>query len=142
MDTKTYMVPIAGGDATIVANLDSVFSNDKISPDGKYIISSKSVKIKNITGADDYPQLGKSNVYIFDSLNYLHWDKWEDGKFDHVFFSSTANPSDAKDIMPDQPYDCPQKPFGGDEDHVWDPDSKHIVYVTKEKYGTEYTVSM
>jgi hypothetical protein len=29
-----------------------------------------------------------------------------------------------KDIMNDEPYDCPQKPFGGDEDYAWDPGVK------------------
>src|ERR1700741_2647902 len=41
---KTYMVPIAGGEATVVTNPDSLLNNDKISPDGKYIISDTSVK--------------------------------------------------------------------------------------------------
>jgi dipeptidyl aminopeptidase/acylaminoacyl peptidase len=48
---------------------------------------------------------------------------------------------DEKDIMPDEPYDCPQKPFGGDEDYVWRPDGKAVVYVTKKKYGKDYAVS-
>ena len=40
-----------------------------------------------------------------------------------------------------KPYDCPQKPFGGDEDYLWNPDGKHVVYVTKKKSGTAYTIS-
>jgi hypothetical protein len=47
----------------------------------------------------------------------------------------------AKDLMPNEPYDSPQKPFGGDEDFVWNPDGKHIVYVAKKKAGTEYALS-
>ncbi len=43
--------------------------------------------------------------------------------------------------MPNEPYDCPQKPFGGDEDYVWNPDGKHILYVAKKKFGKEYAVS-
>ncbi|HET9826113.1 MAG TPA: prolyl oligopeptidase family serine peptidase, partial [Chitinophagaceae bacterium] len=46
-----------------------------------------------------------------------------------------------KDIMRDEPYDCPQKPFGGEEDYTWSPDSKHIVYVCKKKYGKDYALS-
>ncbi|MFN7012707.1 MAG: S9 family peptidase, partial [Bacteroidia bacterium] len=45
------------------------------------------------------------------------------------------------DIMPNEPYDSPQKPFGGDEDYIWSPDSKSIIYVCKKKAGTEYAVS-
>ncbi|WP_153797202.1 S9 family peptidase [Foetidibacter luteolus] len=140
--TKTYRIAIAGGPAVEITNADSLKGNDRISPDGNYIISSEGVKLKNVYGSDFYPSLTKSNVQIYETLNYRHWDTWEDGKFDHVFFAPTGGSSIAKkDIMPDEPYDCPQKPFGGDEDFIWNPDSKHILYVTKKKYGTAYAVS-
>jgi dipeptidyl aminopeptidase/acylaminoacyl peptidase len=71
---------------------------------------------------------------------YRHWDTWEDGKFSHVILKS-ADGSVVKDLMPGQPYDCPQKPFGGDEDYLWNPDGKHVVYVTKQKQGTDYAIS-
>jgi hypothetical protein len=43
--------------------------------------------------------------------------------------------------MEGEPFDCPQKPFGGDEDYIWSPDSKKVLYVTKKLAGTEYAVS-
>lgn len=138
---KTYMAPVEGGAITEVYNTDSLLNDKNISPDGKYILGNEEVKIKKITGSDYYPELTKSNVYIFDDLMIRHWDTWEDGKFDHVFVTPKDNPSAKKDIMGDVPYDCPQKPFGGDEDYIWNPDSKHVLYVTKQKYGKEYTLS-
>ncbi len=140
---KSYAIPVNGGDAIWISNPDSMLNNEKISPDGKFIISSNEVKIKNVTGKDYYPELQKSNVYVFDNLNYRHWDEYEDGKFSHVFLAPLVNgkAGDAKDLMPGQPYDCPQKPFGGDEDFVWNPNSKEVVYCTKKKYGTAYTLS-
>ena len=97
----------------------------------------------NNSGSDLYPELTKSNVYIFDNLNYRHWDKWNTGSFNHVFFAPLINgkPGLPKDIMPGEPFDCPQKPFGGDEDYIWGPDSKSIIYVSKKKYGKEYALS-
>ena len=82
-------------------------------------------------------------MYVFTSLNYRHWDTWEDGKFDHVFLAPMINnkPGDAKDLMMNEPFDCPTKPFGGDEDFIWNPDSKHILYVAKKKFGTDYALS-
>lgn len=140
---KTYKIALAGGEPEEIKNAEDLLGNDKISPDGKFILSSNPVRELNITGADKYPDLPKSNAYVFTSLNYRHWDTWEDGKFNHVFVAPYANgkAGDAKDIMAGEKFDCPQKPFGGDEDYIWNPDSKRILYVTKKKFGTEYTVS-
>jgi dipeptidyl aminopeptidase/acylaminoacyl peptidase len=141
---KIYMIATSGGESVpLVQPLDSVQRNSKVSPDGKFIISTKEVQLQKVTGAQNYPDLPKSNVYIYNSLNYRHWDTWEDGKYEHVFVSPYANgvPGNGKDIMPNEPYDCPQRPFGGDEDFIWAPDGKHIVYVAKKKAGTEYAVS-
>jgi dipeptidyl aminopeptidase/acylaminoacyl peptidase len=137
---KSYKIPVTGGDAVEVSNADSLMVNDKISSDGKYIISSKDVQVKNVKGSDIYKDLPKSNAYVFTSLNYRHWDTWEDGKFGHVFVKSIVGDS-AKDIMYGEPYDCPLKPSGGDEDFVWNPDGKHIVYATKKSFGTAYAIS-
>ena len=140
---KYYSIPVTGGNATEINNADSLLVNDKISSDGKYSISSTAVLIKKVKGSDLYSDLPKSNVYVYTSLNYRHWDTWEDGKFDHVYVSSLLNGkvSESKDLMPDEAFDCPQKPFGGNEDFIWNPDSKHIVYVCKKKFGTDYAIS-
>lgn len=138
---KSYIIPINGGTPAEINKPDSLLANKNISPDGKYMLSNKEVKIKKISGQDYYPELTKSNAYIFDNLNNRHWDTWEDGSFDHVFVTPVGKTAEEKDIMPDEPYDCPQKPFGGDEDYIWRPDGKAVVYVTKKKYGKDYAVS-
>ncbi len=140
---KTYAIPISGGNPIPVSHADSMLANEKISPDGKYLISHAEVKIKKVTAKEFYPGLQKSNVYIFDNLNYRHWDTYEDGNFDHVMLAPLTNGKAGTpiDLMPGEPYDCPQKPFGGNEDYVWNPNSKEVVYCTKKKYGTAYAVS-
>jgi len=138
---KSYMIPVTGGTATEITNPDSLLNSKNLSPDGKYTLSDKEVKVKKIFGSDKYPELSKSNVYIFDNLGQRHWDEWEDGKFNHVFVTPVGKTEEGKDIMPDDPYDCPQKPFGGDEDYVWNPDGKHVVYVAKKKFGKDYAES-
>ena len=139
-NTKTYRIPVSGGNAELVSNADTLVYNSHISPDGKWKLSDSDVKIMNVYGSDFYPDLTKSNVQIYNSLLYRHWDTWEDGKFSHIFLSG-VNDADKKDLMSGEPYDCPQKPFGGDEDYIWNPDSKHVVYVTKQKQGTAYALS-
>lgn len=140
---KTYVIPVQGGNAVEAPGADSLVVNTKISANGKYIVSADEVQVINTKSSDIYPELPKSNAYVFNSLNYRHWDEWEDGKFGHVFIAPYENgkAGAAKDIMKDEPYDCPQKPFGGDEDFIWNPDSKHVVYVCKKKFGTDYAIS-
>ena len=140
---KMYAIPVTGGSPIQVSNADSMLVNEKISADGKYMISSAEIKVKKLTGKENYTDLQKSNVYIFDNLNYRHWDTYEDGNFDHVMLTPLQNgvAGTAIDLMPGEPYDCPQKPFGGDEDYVWNPNGKEVVYCTKKKYGTAYAIS-
>jgi len=140
---KTYKIPISGGMATEISDADDLLTKSNVSPDGKYIMSSKPVQMIKTKGNDLYPELTKSNAYVFTSLNYRHWDTWEDGKFDHVFVAPLLDgkAGDAKDIMAADSNDCPQKPFGGEDDYIWNPDSKHILYVTKKRFGTAYAIS-
>ena len=141
--SKTYSIPLAGGTATLITNADALLADPKISPDGKYKISSKDIKVKKVAGSDFYPDLTKSTALIYDSLNYRHWDTWEDGKFGHVMLTPIVNgkPGKAKDLMPNEPYDCPLKPDGGDEDFVFSNDGKSVVYACKKKFGTAYAIS-
>ncbi len=137
-----YTVPVNGGSVKPLSDLGSLVKDNKISPDGKWKISAKEVKIQKISGIDHYEDVPQSNVYIYDDLNYRHWDTWEDGSYSHVFVQSATDTTDQGiDLMEGTPYDCPQKPFGGDDDYIWGPDSKNILYVTKKLAGTEYTVS-
>ena len=138
---KTYKIPIQGG--TPVEVQTTPFPDKNLSPDGNYRISHKEVKVVKTTGVDLYPELTRSNAYVYDDAMIRHWDTWEDGLFDHVFVSTLqggVSVNDA-DIMAGEPHNCPQKPFGGDEDYIWGPGGKTVVYVTKKKYGLDYAVS-
>ncbi|MGE8379472.1 MAG: TolB family protein, partial [Sphingobacterium sp.] len=117
--------------------------NVKFSPDGTHILFSQSVLIKKYHSTDKYPELPKSDAYIYDNLDYRHWDTFNDGKFNHPFVASYSNGKigDPVDLLKDQPYYSPQAPFGGAEDFIWSPDSKAILYVCKKKFGTDYAVS-
>ena len=118
--------------------------NVKYSPNGKWVLFTKNVKLDKMKD-DIYPTLPKAHARIYDDLMYRHWNFWEDGTYSHVFFAPYSpgkiDVSKAVDIMNGQRYFCPQQPEGGAEDVVWSPDSKSIVYVTKEKTGKEYAIS-
>ncbi|MFI5150513.1 MAG: S9 family peptidase [Bacteroidia bacterium] len=140
---KHYLIPIAGGTPTEIADPTSLLTDSRLSSDGKHSISSAETKVKKVFGTDYYPQFGQSDVLIYDDLNYRHWDAWEDGSFGHVYVNTLngTKVTDSLDIMKGEPFDCPQKPYGGDEDFIWNPNGKDVLYVTKKKFGKDYALS-
>lgn len=141
-DSKYYKMPVTGGIATEIAK-ENVKTKDKnIAPDGGYKLFHKEVHIEDIKGADVYKNLAKSDVYIYSDLDIRHWDTWQDGSYNHLFYKKTeAEDETGIDIMPNEPYHTPQRPFGGDEDYIWSPDSKSIYYVSKKLKGKAYATS-
>ena len=140
-DTKFYTLTVNGGNPTEVKDTKDLLKDKNISPDGKYIVYNEEVKVENVHGKDFYPELEKSDVQIYDGLNYRHWDSWNEGKYNHVFYKENKEDTVGIDILKGENFDSPQKPFGGDEDYIWSPDSKSILYVSKKKAGTDYAIS-
>jgi dipeptidyl aminopeptidase/acylaminoacyl peptidase len=141
INSKYYSIPVEGGNASLVEDYKSLLAEKNVSHDGKFLLFSKEVKVEKLLGKDIYPELEKSNVQIYEGLDYRHWDTWNDGMHNHVFYSENKKEADEIDIMPNEPYDSPQKPFGGDEDYIWSPDGTKIIYVCKKKTGTAYATS-
>ncbi|MFL9838114.1 S9 family peptidase [Flavobacterium sp. ST-75] len=139
-DSKFYSIPVNGGNATEVEDYKNLLKDRNLSPDGKYLLSSQEIKIEKVNGGDYYPELDKSTVQIYNGLDYRHWDTWNEGKHNHVGYSPVNDTDNFTDIMKDEPYDSPQKPFGGEEDYTWTPEG-NIVYVSKKKAGTAYATS-
>ena len=140
--TTIYLLPILGGNAQTITDYKVLLADKSVSPDGKYKISASEVKLKNITGKEFYPDAANSKVKIYDELNYRHWDTWEDGAYSHIMCQSvTETDAEPIDIMAAEPFDSPQKPFGGSEDYLWSPDSKNILYVAKKLSGAAYASS-
>ncbi|MBK8885256.1 MAG: S9 family peptidase [Saprospiraceae bacterium] len=136
--SKTYKVNIQSGIVEDVTNPSNELHDRNLSPDGKYKLADRAVKVEPVHGFDFHPDLQKSTAQIYTSLDYRHWDTWNEGTYNHVLFgSATAADSTYKDILEGMPYNCPQKPFGGSEDYIWSPDSKSIVYVSKKFKGTQ-----
>jgi dipeptidyl aminopeptidase/acylaminoacyl peptidase len=139
--SKFYILPINGGNPTELTDTAALLKDKNTSPDGKYIVYNEEVKIEKVNGKDFYPELEKSDVQIYDGLNYRHWDTWNEGKYNHIFYKENKEGATGVDILKGENFDSPQKPFGGDEDYIWSPDSKSILYVSKKKAGTDYAVS-
>ncbi len=141
--SKYYTTSIEDGISKEISEVEtkSLVADKNISPNGKFLVYNDEVKIDKVHGKDFYPELDKSDVQIYDGLDYRHWDTWNEGKFNHVFYKSTDKESIGIDLMTGENFDSPQKPMGGDEDYIWSPDSKSILYVCKKKAGTQYAIS-
>lgn len=150
-ERKYYAIDINGGRAREISSLPAKQSakaldkaqDIKVSPNGQHAIVVRNVPVKKVTGKQLYPNMPNADVYIYDDLNYRHWDTWEDGNYDHLFVADVVAGTAVaeKDLMPNTQFDCPTKPFGGSEDYMFTPDSRQIIYVTKKKKGVEYAES-
>lgn len=141
-DSKYYKMPIGGGDLVEIKKEEILAADKNISPDGKHQLFHDEVHIEDIKGKDVYKNLEEADVYIFSDLDIRHWDTWQDGSFNHLFYKKVGTENDkGVDIMPKEPYHTPQRPFGGDEDYIWSPDSKNIYYVSKKLKGQAYATS-
>lgn len=140
---QIWIMDATGENKKQISHFEAPLSNLRLSPDGKRVLYSKEVLLLKLHSKDRYPELEKSDVYVYDDLNYRHWDTWEDGKFQHIFVADYVDGTirNEVDLMANEPFDAPQMPFGGEEDAIWSPDGKSIVYISKKKFGKEYAVS-
>lgn len=140
IEYKTYQVTIDGRKIKEIDTADGLIKDRNLSADGKYKLSNEEVKIQKVLGKDRYPDLKDANVYVYDGLDYRHWDKYNDGSFNHVFVTNLKT-NEKTDLLKDEPFYSPQAPFGGEEDYIWHPSGTSVVYVSKKKTGTAYATS-
>lgn len=100
---------------------------------------------------DRYPDLDKSSGMVFNDLNYRHWDEWVTS-VPHIFMAELsgidlntelgrAMTSDPVDLLEDEPYEAPVKPFGGIEQFDWSSDGQFIAYTSRKLTGKAYALS-
>lgn len=113
----------------------------KFSPDESKVLFISQVKYGQRT-SDIYPDLDKASGKVINDLMYKHWDEWVES-IPHPFVASFDGNQvgAATDILKDEPYESPMKPFGGIEQLAWSNDSKQIAYTCRKKTGLEYSVS-
>ncbi len=138
---QLWEIDTDGSNRKQITDIKDGITNYVYSPDLKQLAFTSEVKIdKNIH--DLYPDLPLANARIEDDIMYRHWDSWEDDNYSHVFIASTEGMiTSGADIMENERYDCPLKPFGGAEQINWSADSKTLVYCSKKLVGKAYAYS-
>ncbi len=142
-DMQLWEMNIDGSQPKQITNINGGISNYIYSPDLKYILYTSDVKLDEDIH-DRYPDLPLANARIEDDIMYRHWDEWEDENYTHIFIANTASgmiEGEQTDIMKNEKFDSPLKPFGGIEQISWTPDSKQIAYSCKKLSGKDYAMS-
>lgn len=131
-----------GSQPVQVSKIKGGISGFKYSPDMKYVLYSKAVKLDDDIH-DLFPDLPKANARIENDLMYRHWDSWHDYTYNHIFVSPYSNGKIGTgiDILEGQKFDSPDKPFDGMEQINWSADSKKIAYSCRKLNGKAYSES-
>lgn len=111
------------------------------SPDEKHVILVEQIPYHESIKANP-SDLPMATGRLITDLNYRHWDEYVE-TIPHPFVAEYTDGSvkNGIDIMQDEPYECPVKPFGGIEQLAWSPDSRTIAYTSRKKTGVEYAIS-
>ena len=130
-----------GKSRTQLTHREGDISDFSFSPDERNLLFIVDVKYGERT-VDKYPDLPKASGVILNDLMYKHWDEWVQ-TVPHPFVAEIAGGKlvNEKDILKDQPFESPMKPFGGIEQLSWSPDGKIIAYTCRKKTGKEYALS-
>lgn len=138
---QLWVMNADGTDRKCISSADNGIEGFLFSPDEKKVILISTIKY-NRTAQDVYPDLPMANARIIDDLMYKHWDQWVT-EIPHPFVGdfNGSEVINLTDIMQDEPYESPMRPFGGIESFAWSKDSKSLVYVSRKKTGAEYAVS-
>mgnify|MGYP001828459131 CR=1 FL=1 len=140
-ELQAWVMKADGSGKKQISDVEGDITALAFSPDGTKILYTQEVQV-NKTTQDLHPDLKLTDGRIINDLMYRHWNTWEDGAYSHIFFAPFDGTfSDGTDIMPDEPYDSPMKPFGGLEEVAWSPDSRSIAYTCKKLTGQEYSFS-
>ena len=138
---QVWVMNADGTDRKCVSSVEQGVGGFLISPDEKHIVLIVNVKYSR-TAQDVYPDLPKASGRIIDDLMYKHWDEWVT-EVPHPFVGDFDGNSvtNVADIMQDEPFEAPMKPFGGVESFAWSPDGTQLIYVSRKKTGMEYALS-
>ncbi len=112
------------------------------SPDMKMVAFVSEVHLHERALDDLYEGLDKAKGKVINRMMFRHWDRWVE-TFSHLFLADYDGNqvTGERDLMGNEPWDVPMKPFWGMEQVSWRPDSKEIAYASKKKDGMAYALS-
>lgn len=138
---QVWIMKADGSERKQLSNVEKGVEGFLFSPDRKKVVIIGTVKYAR-QASDLYPDLPKATGRVIDDLMYKHWDEWVT-EIPHPFVGDFDGESikNLEDIMINEPFEAPMRPFGGIESFAWTPDSKGLIYVSRKKAGMDYALS-
>jgi Tol biopolymer transport system component len=136
-ETQLWEVSPDGTDLRQVSRIEGGIANFRYAPTGTHVSFTRRVQVDE-TLAQRHPDLPSAQARVIDRLMYRHWDRWHDGRYNHLFVASYDDGTlgEPRSVMPgDARYDTPLPPFGGVEQINWSPDGSRIAYTAKALTG-------
>ena len=129
----------------VLGTIESGLEGFKVSPDGTQILFISDLPVRRPDDINKlYTGLDQTTGRINEDLMYRHWDNWVD-EYPHIFLASLQNGKvdveKALDVIGNNAFECPMRPWGGVEQFNFSPDGKHIAYTCRKKTGKEYSLS-
>lgn len=121
-----------GGEARQLTHLPTGVNSFAWSPDGKFVaveteMYPDAATPEETARRDKEREKSKVKARLIDHLLYRHWNRWREGKYNHVLVVPVDGGT-AVDVTPGA-YDTPPISLGSAHDYVWSPDGQEICFV-------------
>lgn len=130
----------------VMAEREGGFEGFKLSPNGTSIVFVATVPVQRPEHLNSlYAGLDKTTGRINEDLMYRHWDNWVD-EIPQLFLADIrdgrfVDVENAVNVLNNEPYESPMRPWGGIEQFNFSPDGSKIAYTCRKKVGKEYAMS-
>ena len=143
---QVWRLDLAGGEAQPVTNLPLNVAAFRVAPDGRRLLLALEVfagcaDLACTRSRLDQRAASKARGQVYDRLLVRHWDAWKDGTRAQLFIADLAAggglDGEPKLLTAGLDGDVPTKPFGGDEDFVFTPDGRQVIFTARIAGKTE-----
>ena len=129
--SQIWVIPVDGGEAKKITDVPTGVSNFALSPDGRTIAVTSSVypecaDMECNEKMLDEAKNAKVKGRLVDHLLFRHWNSWRNGKWSHLFVTSTDGGPLAE--VNTGRTDVPPIALGGDRDIDFSPDGAELCF--------------